>query len=128
MLLWLLSLLAACDVINNSDSPPQPTPTATTAPLVTPLLQSTPDIIAPPVITQTSPSLTIWLPPNTILGSEDSAAVFSDQLLAFNTVHPELETRVEQKTVSGPGSILSYLRTGSVVAPDILPDVIVLPA
>ncbi len=128
LLLWLLSFLAACDLINNSEGAPQPTATATTAPAITPVLQSTPDIIVPAVVTETAPSLTIWLPPNTVLGSEDGAAVFSDQLLAFNAIHPELETRVEQKTVAGPGGLLSYLRTGSAVAPAILPDVIVLPA
>ena len=128
LLIWLFSFLAACDVINNSNGAAQPTATATTAPAVTPILQSTPDIIIPAVITETTPSLTIWLPPNTVLGSENSAAVFSDQLLTFNAAHPELETRVEQKTVTGPGGLLSYLRTGSAVAPTILPDVIVLPA
>ena len=127
LLLWLLSFLAACDLINNEGAP-QPTATATTVPIVTPALHSTPDIVIPTVITDTVPSLTIWLPPNTVLGSEAGAAIFSDQLLTFNAVHPDLETRVEEKTVSGPGGLLSYLRTGSAVAPSILPDVIVLPA
>lgn len=128
LLLWLLSFLAACDLINNSEEASPPTATVTTAPAVTPLLQSTPDIVITPVITEAAPSLTIWLPPNTVLGSEAGAAIFSDQILAFNATHPELETHVDQKTVTGPGSILNYLRTGSVVAPAILPDVIVLPA
>ncbi|MCB9418550.1 MAG: extracellular solute-binding protein [Ardenticatenaceae bacterium] len=128
LLLWLLLLLSACDLISNNANEPLPTATATAAPAATPILQSTPAIAVPTVITQTAPSLTIWLPPNTVLGSEDGTAVFSDQLLTFNAVHPELETRVEQKTISGPGGILSYLRTGSTVAPSILPDVIVLPA
>lgn len=130
LLLWLLLLLAACDLVNNATGTPQPTvtATATATPATTPILQSTPDIAVTPVVTETTPSLTIWLPPNTVLGSENGAAVFSEQLLAFNAVHPELETRVEQKTVTGPGGILNYLRTGSAVAPTILPDLIVLPA
>lgn len=128
LLLWLFSFLVGCDLINNSNGDQQPTATATSAPAVTPILQSTPDIIIPAVITETTPSLTIWLPPNTVLGSENSATVFSDQLLSFNAVHTDLETRVEQKTISGPGGLLSYLRTGGAVAPTILPDVIVLPA
>lgn len=133
LLLCLLSFLAACDLINNSEGTRHPDATATastsvTAPAVTPALQSTLDITIPAVVTETAPSLTIWLPPDTILGSETGAAVFSDQLLTFNATHPEVETRVEQKAVTGPGGILNYLRTGSAVAPAILPDVIVLPA
>lgn len=127
-LIWLLLLLAACDLIANNESAPSPTATAAATPATTPVLQSTPAIVLPAVVTVTTPSLTIWLPPNTVLDNETGAAIFSDQILAFNATHPELETRVEQKTVTGPGGILNYLRTGSAVAPSILPDVVVLPA
>jgi ABC-type glycerol-3-phosphate transport system substrate-binding protein len=127
-LIWLLLFLAACDLTNDNESAPSSTATAAATPATTPVLQSTPAIALPAVVTVTTPSLTIWLPPNTVLDSETGAAVFSDQILAFNATHPEMETRVEQKTVTGPGGILNYLRTGSAVAPSILPDVVVLPA
>ncbi len=126
----LLLLLAACDLANRPAATPPPTldtATADAAQNATPALQSTPDISVPITTTETTPSLTIWIPPDTVLGTEAGTAVFSDQLLAFNSSHPDLETRVEQKPVAGQGGILSYLRTGANVAPDILPDLIALP-
>lgn len=128
LLIWLLLFLAACDIVNNTATTPEPAATTTPEAAVTPALQSTPDIVLPAVVTETAPSLTIWLPPGTVLANETGAAAFSDQILSFNAIHPELETRVEQKIVGGPGGIMSYLRTGSAVAPTILPDVIVLPS
>jgi maltose-binding protein MalE len=129
LIIWFLLILTACDLVSSSDSTPvAPTATATPALAETPVLQSTPDIANPITTTETTPSLTIWMPPNTVLMDEGGAALFSDQLLTFNANHPDLETRVEQKPVTGPGGILSYLRTGSAVAPAILPDLIVLPS
>lgn len=125
--LWFLLLLSACDLMSNNQTVPEPTATPTPTPVVTPILQSTPAIAVPITATETTPSLTIWIPPGTVLGSEAGAALFSDQLLMFNANHPDLETHVEQKTVAGQGGILSYLRTGSTVAPSILPDLIALP-
>ncbi|MEJ2750190.1 MAG: extracellular solute-binding protein, partial [Anaerolineae bacterium] len=127
-ILWFLILLSACDLIpSNETNVATATPTVTPTPVVTPALQSTPAIAVPITTTQAAPSLTIWLPPGTVLGSEAGTALFSDQLLAFNAGHPDLETHVEQKTVTGQGGILSYLRTGSTVAPSILPDLVALP-
>ncbi len=126
--IWLLFLLSACDLIGRAPAQPAvtPTPTAETVEAA-PILQSTPDIAVPITVTETTPSLTIWIPPDTLLSSEAGTAVFSNQLLAFQTTHPDLETRVEQKPVTGQGGILSYLRTGANVAPNILPDLIMLP-
>ena len=124
---WFLLLLSACDLMSNNQTVPESTATLTPTPVVTPALQSTPAIAVPITATETTPSLTIWIPPGTVLGSEAGAALFSDQLLTFNANHPDLETHVEQKTVAGQGGILSYLRTGSTIAPSILPDLIALP-
>ncbi len=127
--IFLLLTLTACDLINSV--PIAPTPTADAganeAPAAAPVLPSTPDIAIPITVTETTPSLTIWLPPDTILATEVGTAVFSEQLHTFSVNHPELETRVEQKPVAGQGGILSYLRTGANVAPSILPDLILLP-
>ncbi|MCP4424566.1 MAG: extracellular solute-binding protein [Chloroflexi bacterium] len=125
-------ILSSCDLISGTQANPAATATSAgaapdAAPESTPVLQSTPDIAIPITTTETTPSLTIWIPPDTLLGTETGTAVFSDQLLAFNANHPDLETRVEQKPVAGQGGILSYLRTGANVAPDILPDLIALP-
>lgn len=124
----LLFFLSACDLIGNTTANPVVTltPPAETVEAA-PVLQSTPDIAVPTTVTETTPSLTIWVPPDTLLSSEAGTAVFSNQLLAFNASHPDLETRVEQKPVTGPGGILNYLRTGANVAPAILPDLIILP-
>lgn len=58
---------------------------------------------------------------------EEGIDIFSAQLLAFSSNHPNLETKIEQKPVTGQGGILSYLRTGRDVAPSILPDLVALP-
>jgi maltose-binding protein MalE len=129
LIIWFLLILTACDLAGSSDNTSaSPTATATPELAETPALQSTPDIALPITTTETTPSLTIWIPPDTVLMDEAGAAAFSDQLLTFNANHPDLETHVEQKPVTGPGGILSYLRTGSAVAPSILPDLIVLPS
>ncbi|HSH05153.1 MAG TPA: extracellular solute-binding protein, partial [Anaerolineae bacterium] len=49
------------------------------------------------------------------------------QLNAFNNSHPDVSLHVSTKNSTGPGGILQYLRTGRTIAPDILPDLILLP-
>ncbi|HEX6383549.1 MAG TPA: extracellular solute-binding protein [Anaerolineae bacterium] len=129
-LLFVL-LLSACDLINSGSSTETmviDTPTAET-PVATPVVQTTPAPVVPaPVITETETTLTIWMPPEITLGSEGSRAVLNDRLQAFAAAHPDLDVNVEYKSASGQGSILNYLRTGQSVAPDVLPDLIAIPA
>ncbi|MFZ0549137.1 MAG: extracellular solute-binding protein, partial [Candidatus Promineifilaceae bacterium] len=53
--------------------------------------------------------------------------ILTSQLASFDASHPDLELNVEIKMPTGQGGTLSYLRTGRTVAPDILPDLIILP-
>jgi len=122
--------LAACDLMSNVGGVPVVESTAVPATAViasTPSGQSTPNFVIAATVTPTNDSLIIWLPPAIASRTEAGTVTLSDQLLAFNTTHPNLEIIVEQKPTNGQGGALNYLRTGRGVAPGILPDLIALP-
>ena len=50
------------------------------------------------------------------------------QMTEFDTTHPDVNLTVSTKKITEQGGTLNYLRSGRSVAPDILPDVVVLPA
>jgi arabinogalactan oligomer / maltooligosaccharide transport system substrate-binding protein len=136
-LFLLLLSLAACTFQNgDSDldaatpSPPAvtPPPTATPSSSASPAVQNTPSFVIPPTVTPSSQTLIIWLPPAIASRTEAGAVTLADHLLTFNLAHPELEIIIEQKSTSGQGGSLNYLRTGQAIAPSILPDLIALPA
>lgn len=136
LVIIFLFFLSACDLINENNveaTPSPPTDSGTPEPFQGNNQNDSPAVVSTPAIgttiteTETAPSLTIWVPPNTVLETEGGTAVMANALLDFNAKYPELETRVEQKQVSGQGGILNYLRTGANVAPGILPDLIALP-
>jgi ABC-type glycerol-3-phosphate transport system substrate-binding protein len=129
-LLVAVLLLSACDQLGG-DAQTSPPLTPTTNALATrppsdpprvPLL-ATPE--QPP---QEAGVLRVWIPPAIAVSTDAGAAVLSDQLLAYDTNHPEFALTVAQKEVSGPGGLLSYLRTGRDVAPAILPDLVAIPS
>ena len=127
--LWLL--LVACVQQPSISSPTATAPAAQITPtsIATPAIQTPLDSPTPgAVITSTTRSLIIWLPPEIAARTTAGADTFLNQLSAVTADFSDLEIRVEQKAVSGQGGMLSYLRTGRSVAPDILPDLIVLPA
>ncbi len=105
---------------------PEPTATADSS-LSTPVSPNLPNITFPATPSQETTTLRLWIPPSIAVRTELGATALSDQLLAFDTDNPDLTVVVEQKQVSGPGGILSYLRTGRNVAPAILPDLIAIP-
>ncbi|MCA9874512.1 MAG: extracellular solute-binding protein [Anaerolineales bacterium] len=127
----LTVFLAACDLLNNVSNVPAEATAVSATPAValtlTPAVQSTPNFVIAATITPTDNSLIIWLPPAIASRTEAGAVTLSDQLLAFNNVHPDLEIIVEQKPTTGQGGALNYLRTGRGVAPGVLPDLIALP-
>ncbi|PID86152.1 MAG: hypothetical protein CSB13_04470 [Chloroflexi bacterium] len=124
--------LSACDLLPGSETP---TPQSSTpeSERTQPDTESSPDIVSTPNFDLPEPTLSpqprlnIWLPPEIASRTEAGSVIFSDQLLAFNNTNPDLIITVEQKTVSGQGGLLNYLRTGQTVAPSILPDLIALP-
>ena len=124
----LALFLAACDLLSNADvTPVAATAVPATPALLTPSAQNTPGFVIAPTITPTNNSLIIWLPPAIATRTEAGAVTLSDQLLAFNSAHPNLEIIVEQKPTNGQGGALNYLRTGRSIAPTILPDLIAIP-
>ncbi|MFO7536461.1 MAG: extracellular solute-binding protein [Chloroflexota bacterium] len=106
--------VAATPVATTPTSEPQPpiTDAATPTPAATAVSQRT---------------LVIWLPPEIGGRTQSATTLLAEQIRVFRTSHPDLQVIVQQKNVSGPGGMLSYLRTGGGVAPSILPDLMVLP-
>lgn len=138
LLFVLLWLTVSCDLVNNftqttdAENTPEPiingTANGISAATGTPSAETTPDIAIPTTaVTQTQPSLRVWLPPEIALSTEEGAAILNAQLAAFRSNHPDVQLTVEQKSVSGQSSILNYIRTGHTVAPKILPDLIAIP-
>ncbi|MBK8985915.1 MAG: extracellular solute-binding protein [Chloroflexi bacterium] len=123
--LWL----TACDFLRGSADAPVATAVALTPtpPQQTPVSQNTPSFVIAPTVTPTRNSLIIWLPPAIASRTEAGAVTLSDQLLAFNSAHPDLEIIVEQKPINGQGGALNYLRTGRNIASTILPDLLAIP-
>ena len=129
-LLFAALLLSACDQLQEDPqiSPPL-TPTAnalaTQPPSNPPQVQL---LATPEQPVQETGMLRVWIPPAIAVSTDAGAAVLSDQLATYDTSHPEIALTVEQKEVSGPGGLLSYLRTGRDVAPTILPDLVAIPS
>lgn len=131
LLLWLT---VSCDLVNNFTQTEAAVPAQETAPGSTAVASGTPPIVTTPdiaipttAVTQSQPSLRVWIPPEIALATEDSAAILNAQLAAFRSSHPNVQLTVEQKSASGQSSILNYLRTGRTIAPAILPDLIAIP-
>ncbi|MDX1615852.1 MAG: extracellular solute-binding protein [Candidatus Promineifilaceae bacterium] len=99
-----------------------PTPAATPTAADTP--ESTPVNATPQRLT-----LRIWMIAGLTPAEEGPAAtLLGEQLAAFDASHPDLDLLVETKAPAGQGGILAYLRSGRSVAPEILPDLVVLPS
>ena len=54
--------------------------------------------------------------------------LLATQLQAFDDNHPDVNLDVQVKSVVAQGGSLSYLRTGRAIAPNAMPDVIMLPS
>ncbi len=118
-LLWGMgvfwSLLAACVGAQNG----QPTPTAT--PLVQVAPSPTPTATATPL-----PVLRVWLPPELAADEVAGADVLRTQLEGF-ALAEGLTLDLRLKPVSGPGGMLPTLAAAALVAPDALPEALLLP-
>ena len=124
LLFALLWLTVSCDLANSFNRSPTaentaaPEPNDTAVTVSTPSPETTPDIAIPTTaVTETRPSLRVWIPPEIALSTEEGAAILNAQLAAYRSNHPDIDLTVEQKSVSGQGGILNYLRTGRTVAP-----------
>ncbi|MCB9008354.1 MAG: extracellular solute-binding protein [Ardenticatenaceae bacterium] len=134
----LLWLTVSCDLASSltpqetavvtPETLPGETSSSASAAEGTPAANGTPDIAIPTTaVSQTRPTLHVWLPPEIALATEDSAAILNAQFAAYRNNHADVNLIIEQKAVSGQSGILNYLRTGRPVAPTILPDLIAIP-
>ena len=117
----LLLGLAAVVMAACSRPPVSPTPLVTIPPGVTPAptLEPTP--------TEVVLTLRVWMPESLSPdGSGDGARVLAGLLSEFDARHPDARLRVSTKKDTGPGGLLDLLRAASPVAPDALPDAILL--
>lgn len=79
----------------------------------------------PPAVT--AAPLKVWIPPEIGARTEAGSQALSDLIQAYQTAHPTTEIIVEQKPMDGPGGLLSYLQTGRLVAPAVMPDLVAVP-
>jgi len=112
----VLLLLTAC--VAPAPSPtPSPPPTE---PLPSPTLTSS---LPGPLIT----TLTLWLPEDLSPYRDDGGAdLLAGRLADFGAAHPDLQVQIIVKKSRGRGGVLDFLRTASVAAPSVLPDLVVL--
>ncbi len=112
----VLLLLAAC--VAPAPSPiPSPLPTE-------PLPSPTP---TPPLPGPLINILTLWLPEDLSPYRDGGGAdLLAGRLADFGVAHPDLQVQVIVKKSRGRGGVLDFLRTASVAAPSILPDLVVL--
>ncbi len=84
VLIFSFLLLSACDLVNSGDTAVDTistTPDAAETPVVTAVAQSTPNFTAPITTTQESQQLTVWLPPEIAMSTEEGAGILADQLV-----------------------------------------------
>lgn len=73
-------------------------------------------------------AITIWVLPEIAIDSETPAGnIFEQQLITFDANHPEIELHIEQKSIVGQGSMIDYFSTARNVAPNVLPDLMLVP-
>jgi ABC-type glycerol-3-phosphate transport system substrate-binding protein len=124
--LVLISLLAGCQIQDLL----LPTATLTTAPTDLLAANSTPEpnatlAVVTPSVAQTQ--LVIWVPPQFDPGLDtQAAALLSQRLDAFESIHPDVTVEVRVKTVEGRGGLLDSLSAASSAAPKALPALILL--
>ena len=131
LLVPFLLLLVGCDLLADTPVDLTASPAASAAPTAT-AGPAGDDTAAEATLPPSSPAppllpLRVWLPPEIGARTPEGAQLMADQVRAFESTQTELDVVVEQKPAEGAGGILSYLRTGTTVAPTILPDVIALP-
>lgn len=111
--LWVTSCVA-----------PPPPPTPIPSPTPTPL---PPTPTATPWPRPLMVTLTLWLPEDlNPYGEGAGADLLAARLAEFGAAHPDLQVQAIVKKSHGRGGVLDFLRTASVAAPSVLPDMVVL--
>ncbi len=72
--------------------------------------------------------LTVWVVEEASTRAEaPGGSLLAEQISVFEFSQPGININVEVKDPAGPGGTMSFLRSGRLVAPSILPDLIILP-
>jgi ABC-type glycerol-3-phosphate transport system substrate-binding protein len=123
-------ILTACDLLSNSGETavtPEPTATIQQTVVSTTIVPNIPNVTIPVTPTQETGTLRIWLPPSIAERTEAGASVLTDQISLYEQENPQVTLVLERKRARGSGSILDYLRTGHLIAPGIMPDLVAVP-
>ena len=128
----LFLLLVACgDQTNNAEVSAEETAVAipTAAPTSVPEDNGTTTETSEAQVSSPRFELTVWLAESIQYNQTTPEGLpLATQMTEFDTTHPDVNMVITNKKISEQGGTLSYLRTGRGIAPDILPDVVVLPA
>ncbi|HID88284.1 MAG TPA: hypothetical protein EYP52_01040, partial [Anaerolineae bacterium] len=114
-------LLVGCTPPGSS---PSPTPTVflPTSPLPTVAPTAVP-VLPRPLVT----TLVLWVPEElSPYADTEAASLLAQRLEAFNQGQADLQVETLVKKAHGRGALLDFLRTASVAAPSVLPDLILL--
>jgi ABC-type glycerol-3-phosphate transport system substrate-binding protein len=90
-----------------------------------------PPVAAPvePEPTPTTTTLRIWGPIEfATAGGERTGELFHQQIQAFEQSHPGIDVVYEPKGFEGAAALPNFLRAASPVAPEVLPDIILMPS
>ncbi len=131
-LVVLAMMLAGCQQATTgapvtAETNPAVTATRPQTPTTSPTQLSTSTPTATPE--NTTMTLTLWtIEPISGLANDEAAAYFEQTISGFERANPGVSVNVLVKKPSGKGGVLDFLRTANDVAPDILPDVVVMNA
>ncbi|MEM8859698.1 MAG: hypothetical protein AAGD96_15330 [Chloroflexota bacterium] len=125
-------LLSACELQATQNSAPA-SDTAPTVIVPTPVDTPEPSFNEPvneenAVREAALRAITIWVLPEIEISTDTPAGnIFTQQIDTFDANHPEVELNLEQKSIVGEGSLFDYFATAKNVAPNILPDLVLVP-
>ncbi len=123
---WVLLALSGCQGAPADVPPPPPVPSTAEA-QQTPTPQMV-EITSIPLPTPATVTLTVWGPAEVAPGEGEGGALLAEHVAAFEEAHPAITVLYEPKALDGPAGLLTYLRTASAVAPDLVPDLVILPS
>lgn len=124
--LLLLILLTGCSLFESAEDELASTQTAAVSTIQ-------PTATVPPTVQATEVAnselnLTVWLVEEASTRADvPGGSLLAEQIAAFEFSQPSINIEVEIKDPTGPGGTMSYLRAGRLVAPPVLPDLIILP-
>lgn len=122
--MWRIVLSGMMLLLPTACGAPAPTPTASPLPGTAVPLPTPTDSPPPRPLKVT---LTLWLPAElNPYGEGAGADLLARRLADFGAADPDRQVQVIIKKRRGRGGVLDFLRTASVAAPSVLPDLVVL--